>query len=91
MNLDNYCPQKSLKVTNFTVFHQLYIEDTPFFIRKHILELPGNYPVFTVVMVNLPLHLDDRGIIVTPNFLYNIYENEKYIIQEKQSIYTYNH
>ena len=39
-------------------------------------ELPGNYPVFTVVMVIY--HYVERiwRIIVTPNFFYNIYNDE---------------
>ena len=42
---------------------------------KHIWELPVNYPVFTVVMVIY--HYVERiwKIIVTPDFLYNIYDH----------------
>ena len=43
--------------------------------RRHRWELPGNYPVFTVAMVIY--HYVERiwRILVTPNFLYNIYNN----------------
>ena len=41
----------------------------------HIWELPGNYPVFPVVMVIY--HYVERiwRILVTNNFLYNIYNH----------------
>ena len=41
----------------------------------HRWELPGNYPVFTVVIVIY--HYIERiwRILVTPNFLYNIYND----------------
>ena len=44
-------------------------------ILNHRWELPGNYPVFTVVMVIY--HDVERiwKILVTPNFLYNIYNH----------------
>ena len=45
----------------------------------HIWELPGNYPVFTVVMV---IYLIIWIITVTPNFWYSIYDNEKYYLDE---------
>ena len=43
-----------------------------------IWELLGNYPVFIAVMVIY--HCIERvwGIVVTLNFLYNIYDHEKY-------------
>ena len=43
--------------------------------NRHRWELPGNYPVFTVVMVIY--HYLERIwiILVTPNFLYNIYNH----------------
>ena len=43
----------------------------------HRWELLGNYPVFTVVM--LIYHYVERTwrILVTPDFLYNIYDHEK--------------
>ena len=46
--------------------------------RNHRRELPGNHPVFTVVMVIY--HYVERTwrILINPNFLYNIYDNEKY-------------
>ena len=42
----------------------------------HRWGLPGNYPIFTVVMISY--HYVERiwRIIVTPNFLYNIYDHE---------------
>ena len=44
--------------------------------RGHRWELPGNYPVFTMVMVIY--HYAERiwRVLVTPKFLYNIYDNE---------------
>ena len=44
----------------------------------HIYEFPDNYPVFTVVVVIY--HYVERIwiILVNPNFLYNIYDHEKY-------------
>ena len=44
--------------------------------QRHRQELPGNYPIFTVVMVIY--HYVERIwiILVTPNFLYNIYNHE---------------
>ena len=57
---------------------------------KHRWELPGNYPVFAVVMVIY--HYVERiwRIIVTPDFdiTYTIMKN---IIQVNQFIYIYNH
>ena len=43
---------------------------------KHRWELPGNYPVFTVVMVIY--HYVERiwRVLVTPIILYNIYDHE---------------
>ena len=40
-------------------------------------ELPGNYPVFTMVMVIY--HYVERiwRVIIDPNFLYNVYDHEK--------------
>ena len=45
---------------------------------RHIWELPVNYPVFTAGMVIC--NYVDRiwRILVTPNFLYNIYDNKNY-------------
>ena len=45
-------------------------------IGQHIWELPGNYPVLTVVMIIY--HYIERiwRILVTPDFLYNIYDHE---------------
>ena len=42
----------------------------------HIWDLPGNYPIFNIVMVIY--HYVERiwRILVTLNFLYNIYDNE---------------
>ena len=42
---------------------------------EHRWELPGNYPIFTVVKVIY--HYVDRiwRILVTPIFLYNIYDH----------------
>ena len=53
----------------------------------HRWVLPGNYPVFTMVMVIY--HYTERilRIIVTPNFLYNIYNNEKYYPGEPVNIH----
>ena len=45
---------------------------------NHIRELPGNYPVFTVVMEIYHYVKIIWRIILTPNFLYNIYNHEKY-------------
>ena len=42
----------------------------------HIWDLPGNYPVFTVVMVIYYYFEIIWGILVTLNVLYNIYEHE---------------
>ena len=44
-------------------------------VRQHRWELPGNYPVFTVVMVIY--HYVERiwRILVTPIFLYKIYDH----------------
>ena len=57
---------------------------------RHRWKLPGNYPVFTVVMVIC--HYVERTwiILITPNFWYNIYDHGK-IIQVNQLIYIYNH
>ena len=42
----------------------------------HRWELPGNYPVFTVVMVIYHYAQRIWIILVTPNILYNIYNHE---------------
>ena len=42
----------------------------------HRWKLPGNYPVFTVVMVIYHYVEIIWRIIVTPNFLYNINNHE---------------
>ena len=75
-------PQKILKSTISTkidmVSSRLFY---PFGISSardyHRWELPGNYPVFTVVMVIY--HYIERiwRIIFTPNFPYNIYDHKK--------------
>ena len=54
---------------------------------KHRWGLPGNQPVFTVVMEFY--HYIERiwRIIVTPNFLYNIYDHEKYYPGEPVNIH----
>ena len=44
-------------------------------ILAHIWELPGNYPVFTVVMVIYHYVERIRRILVTPIFKYNIYDH----------------
>ena len=43
---------------------------------SHRWELPGDYPIFTVLMVIY--HCVERiwKILITPNFLYNIYDDE---------------
>ena len=43
--------------------------------EDHRWELPGNYPVFTVVIIIY--HYVERiwGGLITPNFLYNIYNH----------------
>ena len=53
----------------------------------HIWELPGNYPVFNVVMVIY--HYVERiwRILVTPNFPYHIYDHEKYYPGEPVNMY----
>ena len=53
---------------------------------NHIWESPGNYPVFTVVMVIY--HYVERiwRILVTPNFPYNINDHEKYYPGEPVNI-----
>ena len=43
----------------------------------HRWELPGNYPVFTVVMVVYHYVEEIFIILVTPSF-YNMYDHEKY-------------
>ena len=50
-------------------------------------ELQGNHPVFPVVMVIY--HYVERicRIIVTPDFLYNIYDHEKDYPDEPVNIY----
>ena len=66
---------------NFTFPYYLNIE-APLATRTsldgvvHRCELPGNYPVFTVVMVIY--HYVERiyRIIGNPNFLYDIYNHE---------------
>ena len=52
----------------------------------HRWELPGNHPVFAVVMVIY--HYVERiwRILVTPNFLHDIYDNEKYYPGEPVNI-----
>ena len=55
----------------------MFVTTTKKISMNHRWELPGNCPVFTVVMVMY--HYVERiwRIIVTPNFvLYNIYDNE---------------
>ena len=56
----------------------------------HRWELPGNYPVFTVVMVIYHYVEIIWRILVTPNFFiaYTIMKN---ITQVNQLIYVYNH
>ena len=56
------------------------------FLMHHRWELPGNYPVLTVVMVIY--HYVERiwGIIVTPDFCIT-YTTMKNIIQLNQLIY----
>ena len=56
----------------------------------HIWELPGNYPVFTVVMV-VYHYVERTGIIlVTTNFLINIYDHEKhYPVDQVINIYKH--
>ena len=44
---------------------------------RHRWELPGNYPVFTVVMVIYHYVEITWRILVTPDFLYNTYDHEK--------------
>ena len=53
----------------------------------HRWELLGDYHVFTVVMV--VYHYVDRIwiILVTPNFLHNIYDREKYYPGEPVNVY----
>ena len=55
-----------VQVTMITLYHA----------GVHRWELRGNYPVFTVVMVIY--HYVERiwRILVTPIFLYNIYDHE---------------
>ena len=47
----------------------------------------GNYPIFTVILVIY--HYSERIwiFIVTPNFLYNIYDHEKYYPGEPVNIH----
>ena len=54
---------------------------------QHIWELPGNYPVFTVVMVIY--HYVERiwRIIYPPDFTYKIYDHEKYYPGEPVNIH----
>ena len=49
---------------------------------QHRWELPGTYPIFTVVMVIC--HYVERiwRVLVTPAFLYNIYNHETYYSDE---------
>ena len=53
----------------------------------HWWELPGKYPFFTVVMVIY--HYVERTwrILVTPDFLYNIYDHEKHYPGELVNIH----
>ena len=44
----------------------------------HQWELSGNYPIFTMVMVIYNYFEIIWRILVTPNFLYNIHNHEKY-------------
>ena len=66
----------AIGLPNITVIDQL--NDTPLLHGgdNHRWELPGNYPIFTAVMVIY--HCVDRiwRILITPNFLYNIYDHE---------------
>ena len=57
--------------------HLLNVNCCVIYSHRHRWELPVNYPIFTVVMVIS--HYIDRilGIIVTPDFLYNIQDNKK--------------
>ena len=61
------------------------IEDTP----QHIWKLPGNYPVFNAVMVIY--HYVERiwRTIITPNFLYNIYDHKKHYPGEPVNIHMH--
>ena len=54
---------------------------------NHIRELPGNYPVFTVVMAIYHYVKIIWRILLTPNFSYNIYNNEKYYSGEPVNIH----
>ena len=54
----------------------------------HRWELPGNYPVFAVVMVTYHYVEIIWRFFVTPDFVYNIYDNEKYYTGEPVNIYT---
>ena len=53
---------------------------------QHRWELPGKYPILTVVMVIC--HYVERiwRIIVTPIFLYSIYHHEKYYSGEPVNV-----
>ena len=57
-----------------------------FCVARHLWELPCNYPVFYVVMVIYDYAEIVRIILVTPNFLYNVYDNEKYYPGEPVNI-----
>ena len=54
---------------------------------SHRCELPGNYPVFNVVMAIYHCVEIIRRILVTTNFLYNIYYHEKYYPDEPVDIH----
>ena len=52
----------------------------------HRWELPGNYPVFSMVMVIYHYVEIIWRILITPDFLYNIYNYEKYYPGEPVNI-----
>ena len=54
---------------------------------QHRWELPGNYPVFTVVMEMYHYVKRIRRILVIPDFSYNIYAHEKYYPGEPVNIH----
>ena len=53
----------------------------------HRWELPFNYPVFTVVMVIYHYVEIIWRILVTPNFSYNVPDNERYYTGEPVNVY----
>ena len=66
-----------------------YLVVTPLVRGQHMWELPGNYPVFTVVTVIYHYIERIRRILVTPYFCitYTVMKNN---IQGNQLIYMYN-